>query len=533
MAYSPKAVQPRISEVWNTLAPTGGINDTDPLANMEPQYCLELINWFPGNAALISRKGYREWATNLGGTVRTIMTYYDMSGDTKIFAATDGGIFDVTTSTDAPTSTYAVGNGRYKFTMFGTVANQYLVAVNGGSDPSLFFDGTSWNQFVQVDPAVDPGEIKGVDPSTFSNVTAFKRRLWFVQDDSMTAWYLPVDAMAGEAKPFYLTGVFKRGGKLSYIIDWSVDAGDGLDDMLVFVADTGEVVVYQGDDPDNELTWSLNAVFYGAPPKGDRSFAEVGGDIMMLTSYGVVELTKVLAGLFSQNQEESTMSKRINRTLNRISASRKYGTNWEIYAIQSAQALLVCIPPNGVSAAQQFVMNLLTGAWTRYDLPIVCAGGARGDMYFGTDDGRVCIHGEEQYLDNVSLDGTGGVPILCSLFTSFTYMDDPTVNKHWKLLRPLFQASKSPNYLLRINTDFSTAALPGVPAPPPAGSLNPALWDEAKWDQAVWSDADAVYRPWVGVSALGFCCALLMKVSVASPTSLVALEYVYEKGEVV
>lgn len=533
MPFTRKAAQPRVSEVKSMIAPLGGINDTDPLANMGEQYCIQMVNWVPGNAAILARQGYREWCTGLSGAVKTIMAYYKMDGTTNLFASTDAGIYDITISKANPTLVKVVVNGDMRWVTFGNVANQYLVAVSAGSDPSVFYDGAAWNNFVETSgtPAT-PGEIKGVNPNSWCHVTTFKRRLWFVEENSMTAWYLPVDAVAGVAKPFYLTSIFKRGGKLLYMIDWSVDGGDGLDDRLVFVSSLGEVAVYGGDNPDVTTDWMLEAVFYAGTPVGDKSFTEFGGDVLMMTMYGLIPLTKVLMGRLEENPTEQAINRRISRTINLILRSKKYNTNWEIHNVPLLQAIVIIIPPFGQEPAIQFVMNSLTGAWTRFDMPIFCGRQSRGDFYFGAADGTVYLYGANNYLDNVKLDGTGGLPVQCSLFSAYNYMDDPTCLKHWKLIRPIFQSDQPPSYLVRLNTDYDLAALPGAPAPPAEDQENP-IWDIAIWDNAFWSSSITVFRPWTGVVGLGYCCALLMKAATNDATAFVAVELVYEKGGVV
>lgn len=533
MTYRRNVAQKRVANQWTAIAPVGGLNDRDPLAATPPQFCIELENWYPGNNALQARSGYREWVTNIGEPVQSMLSYIDMSGTQKIFAVTNEDIFDVTISTDAPVSVQEVTNGDYKSVIFGNVATQWLVAVNGRGSPALLFDGTTWTEMLQTTPSpLAIGEVEGVDPTLFSQVAVFKRRLWFVQSDSMTAWYFDIDAVGGVATPFYLTGVFKRGGKLSYIIDWSVDAGDGLNNKLVFVSTTGEMAVYSGDDPDDALTWVLEAVLYVAAPMGERTYADAGGDIMFLTTFGVLQMSNILSGQAEITPLETSLSTNINRTLNRISTSGLYARNWQIFNLANAQALMVNIPTNGGNPSIQFVMNMLTGAWCRFTLPIKCAGFLGGKMYFGTDDGRVCLYGEGIYLDNVARDGSGGEQIICKLFTAFSYMENPSNLKHWKLLRPMFQANSPPNYVLRINTDFSLFPLSEVPAPPQGGTVE-SLWDEALWDQATWSQADLVYRPWVGVGGVGYSVAVLLNVGITARTDLVAIDYVYEDGALI
>lgn len=539
MPYGRKTAQVRVSQTWSTLAPVGGINDTDPLAAMGPEYCIKLRNWYPGNAALTVRVGYQEWVTGLEKPVKTLMPYFDMGGQLNLFAATDDGIYDVTTSADSPPVAHPTGDGYYKFAMFGAKegGNQYLVAVNGATEPSCLFDGSTWTNFTEAGTEAEanaPGKVFGVDPATFSHVAAFKHRLWFVQAGSTTAWYLPPDALGGKATAFYVGGLFRLGGRLLAIVGWSYDGGNGLDDKLVFISDVGEIVVFSGDNPDDADNWSLQAVLYLSKPLGERCFAEVGGDVMITTKYGIVSLTRALMSAVGTQENEDTISKRINRTLNQLVQSKKYGEAWELYNLQAMQSLALTVKDNGINNPPiQYVMNLLTGAWTLYDFPIQTMVACKDVIYFGTADGRVMFLTQGQYKDNVNRDGSGGVPIQCEIFTAFSYMGEPTLLKHWKLFRPIFQSVQKPNFAMRLNTDFAIQSLSITPAPPPPEDLGLSLWDHAIWDQSKWAAQDEVFRPWVGVSALGFCAALLMKINTTSRISLTAMEYVFEPGGIV
>lgn len=49
-------------------------------------------------------------------------------------------------------------------------------------------------------------------PEDLNYVWVYKNRLFFVEKDSLNAWYLPVDSIGGAAEKFPLGGVFTRGG---------------------------------------------------------------------------------------------------------------------------------------------------------------------------------------------------------------------------------------------------------------------------------------------------------------------------------
>jgi hypothetical protein len=521
--------QRRVSQVVSLAAPTGGINDLDPLASMGSEFCIDLENFYPQTGALVTRQGYREHATGLGKSVKTLMNYASQDGSIELFACTDDGIYDVTNSTDTPVKKFSISYGEVEWCMFSNIAGNFMVVTNGVDD-AILYDGTTWKSFVETDTPTTPGDIKGVDPSTLTGVTSHKGRLWFVKQDSMQAFYMPFEAIAGEAKPFYLGGSLPRGGYLVEIVTWSLDSGSGMDDKLAFFSSQGEFLIYGGTDPADATKWQLESMFYISAPIGNSPTCELGGDVILMTRNGVIPLSSVVKGEASIAVSNSALSKRISRTLNRIVNSRFYTPNWEISNIPVLQAVLINIPATSDQPARQYVMNSLTGAWTRFTMPMRCTGLSGGKLYFGTTDGRVCLYGGVT-RDDVKRDGTGGEEIICSMFSAYNYFGDPTTNKHYKLVRPIFQAVTPPGYKLRLNVDYDLTALGGNP-PVPGPEGDQYLWNaiNSLWDQAFWASQGTTYFPWTGVTGLGFCAALLMKVNSSETANFAAMEVVFEAG---
>lgn len=517
--------QQRVSKILSRPAYTKGINDYDPVAMMESEYALFMQNFFPNTRAITCRRGYRQYATGLGLPPQTLMTYRAQDGSEQFFAATDSGIYDISISTTIPQKVVdTITNGYFSYTHFANAAGTWLVAVNG-TDMPLLYDGTTWTQMTFVAPTTQIGEVEGVDPSTFSYVLSFKNRLWFVQKNSTVLWYLPTDQLGGVAKPFYVGAILDRGGYVSMIWDWTFGDSSALNDRLAVISSTGQVAVYKGTDPDNAETWGIDGLFFVSAPLGPRSVTPIGGDLAMLTMGGVLPLSK------AATEERSTLldnafSKYINKTLNRFLTTLYPQQKWGIANIPNLQALVVVVPD--VERPLQFVMNLITGAWTTYNLPIVTIGLYKGTLYFSDQKGDINVYGTT-FLDGEDINGEGGVPVQCSVFGAFDYMDNPTANKHYKLIRPIIQASTAPSMAWKINTDFDILPLAGNPANPgPSGQQY--LWDKAFWDEAFWSSETTVVRNWYGVSGVGICAALLLKIASVAETGVVAIEWVFEEG---
>lgn len=90
-------------------APMGGVNTVDSALAMPPGDCVYAWNVIPSERGLRTRLGWREWCTTLTGAadnrVSTIVPFRGgrKSGSTdKLFATTSSGIWDVTSSSAAP-----------------------------------------------------------------------------------------------------------------------------------------------------------------------------------------------------------------------------------------------------------------------------------------------------------------------------------------------------------------------------------------------------------------------------------------------
>ena len=527
MAYGARSAQKRVSNIKSMGAPTGGLNDIDALAVMGEQFCIQLNNIFPGNPSLITRGGYREFATGMTGLVKTIMTMNKLDGTIATLSVTNAGVYDTSYPVQNPPLAYALSSGSVSYTAYSNIAGQYLVACNGVNNAFLY-DGSVFTTFTQVVSPVNPGEISGVDPARLSFVVAHKGRLWFVEKDSMTAYYLDTDAVAGVATPFYLGGVFHRGGSLVAIVTWSLNAGNGLDDKLVFVSSAGELAIYAGSNPNDTDDWALESLFYVAPPVGTaNSASDFGGDVLLMTTAGLIPISKVVQGVSNIALYDSAVTKNISKTLSFFANSYGNLDAWQLMSLPKLQALIIIIPKVGNRGARQFIMNTLNGAWGRYDLPATCMAQSGDSVFFGGDGTTYLFN--TVGLDGVDFDGEGGVAVESSLFSAFNYFDSPEAIKHWKLIRPLMQSNKPVSCLTKLAIDFDLTPIAGNPYPPDqVGEWY--MWDDAIWDQAYWGTFNALTKQWRTVTGVGFCAALLMKIASDTPVSFMACQYVYEKG---
>jgi len=527
--------QSRASVIKSVPAPTKGINDYQSIANMDPTFALDMLNMFPSAKSCRVRNGYQEWLTGLGAVSKTLMAYNAANGSTQLWVATDAGIYNATTSGAAPAPSIAITNGYLANITYSNVAGQYMIAVNG-VDIGKIYDGTAWANMATT----------GASTQDMNNVHSYNKRLWFVQKDSMVAWYLPVDAITGVLTPFYLGGVFTMGGFLQNIFTWSIDSGAGLDDVLIFQSSKGEIVGYIGSDPSAAATFELKASYFVGAPLSRRTNKDLGGDVAMLTIGGVVPISKVVGGTQAISRDEDTLSKNISQTFNDLVAKIGLLPNWEILNLPAMTSLFVNFPATGGTDAIQFVMNTLTGAWTKYDLPMRSMTEYNQTLYFSDELGRILFMSKTNNLDNLSIDGLSGEFIVSGTQTAYNYFDLLGVDKHFNLIRPLFISQYAPSLLTNVSVDFNPNSIDAVPTTTggptsinfwdtalwdvnnwfiPNAPTEADVWDSGIWDTTLWSPPVNAQFEWIGVGQLGYAASLAIKMSTNAPTEFVSCDW--------
>lgn len=527
----------RAATIKSIPAPTKGLNDYNSIANMDPTYALDMLNMFPAAESCRVRGGYQEWMTGLGANARTLISYNASNGSNSLWVATDAGIYNATTSGAAPAPTVVITNGYLDYTQFGNVAGNYLIAVNG-VDLGKIYDGTVWANMATT----------GASTQDMIAVHQYARRVWFIQENSMTAWYLPVDAITGVLTPFYLGGEFAKGGFIQNVFTWSIDSGSGLDDVLVFQTNKGEIVGYIGTDPSAAATFEKKAGYFVGAPLGQRTSDDLGGDVAMLTIGGVVPISKVVGGTQAISRDEDTLSKNISRTLNDEIVSRGQIPNWEIQNIPSLTSLIVNFPLTGGRPAVQYVMNTLTGAWTKYDLPMKSMVEHNQILYFSDENGRILSMPNNVNLDNVAIDGSSGVFIISGAQCAYNYFDLTGVDKLFSLIRPLFVSQYHPSLLTNVTVNFALNPVSGIAQPTggpssvdfwdtalwdvnmwflPNAPTQADVWDSGIWDQTLWSPPLDPQYDWLGVGQLGYAASLAIKLATNAPTEFVSCDWAF------
>jgi hypothetical protein len=368
--------------------------------------------------------------------------------------------------------------------------------------------------------------ITGVDPAELVFVMAWKNRLWFVERDTASGWYLDIGAVTGPAVKFNFGARFKAGGELRGLWSWTYDGGAGIDDALVAVSGGGDVVIYRGTDPAFAETFALTGVWFaGTVPAGRKICTDFGGELLLMSSTGIQSLAKLTAGGggFSTQYETYRISNLFNEYQN-VSGSLP---GWYMVLHPEDAALMVNAPSTS-GAPTQLVMSTVTKGWHEYrSLPAgVCSAPWDGWLFMGTDDGRVIVNTGD--VDGVLFaDPNAYSPIYWSVLTGFTNMGRPT-NKQIHFLRPtlLSRGGSIPHEIAaRYRWDLEEIAAISA-TPTPSGSL----WGTALWDAAVWGGSFSAAQPVHGAYGIGPEVAIAIRGAASSRMTWTGTDVCYEEG---
>lgn len=496
---------------YSIPAPTGGWNASDPISKMKPTEAVYLDNFFPEASDVALRKGFTAKATLPADTtllphnIRTLIGYSPTTGTQKLFAACEDGIYDFTAGGAISAVASVTTNGVWQYNNVTTAGGSFLFMANG-VDKCKLYDGAAW---VNLDAASTPA-LTGVTSTDVINVSLHKKRLILTIKNSLSFYYLGTNAISGAATAFPLGALFKLGGYIMATDSWTIDNGEGSDDLFVAITSEGEVAVYKGNDPASDLTWALVGVYFIGRPLNRRCFAKMGGDLVVMTFGGLVPLSKALQS--SSVDRTAGLTKKIHKAYTDYVSlySDLYG--WQMVLFPEGPFFLLNVPTLNYSTrniiySDQFVMNTSTGAWCRFtSMYAECWLAIGGHLYFARNN--------EIYEAWTGMDDNGG-NISAKAKSAFSYLGSGR-SKHIASVRPNVTSTVSVNLQLGIDMDF-------VDSNRFTATLNYAqtitLWDSAIWGESVFTSSSIGLSRWRTVpNVTGRAAAIRLRVNAKNVT---------------
>lgn len=507
----------RVAKTKTFPAPTRGWIRNENLLSPGVAGASLLDNWIPLEKAVRMRAGRTKYATIGSGAQCTAIMSWASGGTEKLFGASSSGIYDITTVADpnaSPSVAQAMTADTYSWTQFTNAAGSWLIVANGVDDV-VRYNGTSWT---------GTSGITGVSGADLSAVWSFKARLWFAQKSTLDAWYLGLDAITGAATKLPLGGIFRDGGSLLFGTSISIDAGDGIDDKLVFVTDRGEVAVYTGTDP---ASIALEGIYRIGEPLGNRAFMRAGGDVLIATVDGVIPLSAAL-----QTDSAVIATKALSFPIEeewRKEVDRRSTERWQMAIWPQGQIALVAMPSAANKPKRCFVVNIRTGAWARWtNHDTECVAFYDGRMFIGSSDGTVSTVNE-----GITDNGESYTASFIGLFEDCRAMG---AYKVANTARATFLTNYNTSAKVTVNGDYDLT-LPTAPSGGSAG-VGPSLWGSALWGTGTWgSDDDEQTREaiWQTVAGEGTMLAPVVQITggvVIPVVDLLSVDVVYEVGDV-
>lgn len=516
-------------------APVAGWDAFNTLDNMAPNAASVLDNLIPRAGSVETRKGHAEWFdTGTGLPVETTATLREGSTH-KLLVVSNGGVWEVTNDDESTLRNLAVAgtysNSRFQVSTFRKFDETTCMILTNGEDTTQIYQFNSVAGDYELNDIVDTGytapdsstipsaEGDGYGSAAFIGSVVFKGRVFYWKDDDDSIYYAQAGSYQGEITRFELGTVIRKGGKVVWAIGWTQsDSGDGKDDFLAIGYSTGEILVYQGDDPDPGGFFELIGKFYTSEPLGPRGVMNLGNDAVVMTRDGYINLSTVIQD--GRVTDYTQFGKPIYRAVVDRTRTGFGRFGWECLLYPS-DGLAIFNVPLTFASYEQHVLNITTGAWCRFrDLNMLCmvfhadelvGGGVQGKVYrllVGTnDDGRAIQYTALTAYNDFGEPGKNKHVVAAQILSTHEDPDEINLRAYANYEQPVIQRLTP--------TDFSPDEGVWADAPPSPPSAKGSEWaDSVDSDKgSFWSSG--LQRPttvgWQNVSAYGFAVALLVQ----------------------
>lgn len=431
--------------------PYGGLDLVSPIDQMDPNFALELTNVFPGATAPTVRLGYKQFATTgatISGEIQFIHRLPKADGTTvliigtatKLFAVSEAGVAtDITKATPHTSGEFSwaiLNNNIYLCNNAGTAGNEAQVYTGAGTAINVTYTGvTLYN---------------------LNSVSAYKRRVIYVEKNTAKIWYSKVDETGATGSPALksedLSYNLTQGGYLLWTGSFTNQTASTSAEYFYAISSEGEIIMYAGDAPD-AANWGQVARFYIGKPLGFRSFVRVNNDTWIFTQQGIVPLS----ALFETDPEQAlnAVGKRINSIITEYATAIPFNHSWYGFFWSAGRRVYVNVPDSS-STSFFLVFSLDTKGWTVFRLYDPThnhqATVFKNLPFYGSATG-VIWQGETGYADAVTATSTGQA-ITFSGRTAFSFYDSRGNYKAFKDIRPLLKTRRGITLALGLDTNF-------------------------------------------------------------------------------
>lgn len=206
-------------------------------------------------------------------------------------------------------------------------------------------------------------------------------------------WYGDqVGGVTGPLRRFPLGRLGNVRGQIMTMWSFSVDAGDGANDVLVILTKAGQVIAYEGFDPSDPLDWRLHGRYQAAPPLSRFSCCSVGPDCYVLTQGGVLSLHSIMR--LGAPAISAPLTRAIRGEIAAAVDRNQDADTWQIITDPMGAFVLINVP-DGEARHVQYVFGFEAQGWFRWSIPHARDWHAMVDsLQFTAEDGTLASWGE-------------------------------------------------------------------------------------------------------------------------------------------
>ena len=494
-------------------APVGGWNARDARDVMEPTDAIVLDNLIPGLGRVKLRRGYTAHSTGVGsGDVKTLAEF-QVGTTRQLIAAGGGSIYNASADPAA-----SLGSG-FSENRWNWVVFDGKMGLCNGTDTPQQWDGTTLSTLTLTGTGLTATSVIGIN--------VFRSRTYFWMKNSQDFWYSAVNTLGGALTKFPLSRVGSFGGNLIAVGTWNPaggadwwGGGGTTPDQLVFVMSSGEVILYDGDDPGSNF--AIRGVHKIGQPIDPRGILRIGGDLLILTKEGLQSLSKVVAQ--GRPSADTSVSDKIVDAIRVATQSWSGSTGWQLIYFPGDQLLILNVPRGGTTEFEQHVMNGITKAWCRFvDLNARCWGVYNDLLYWGDGSGNV-----RQYngLDD------NGTAIAADAQTAYDYLGDRGNPKTVTAMRPVLRSAGSVSVGIKAQIDHQVA----LPTLSTIAFSTLTNWEDIDVNWEDWEDDwDAgglkTVAGWFAAGGTGYAISTRLKLSASDEVEWQATTLMLKPGQ--
>ena len=276
---------------------------------------------------------------------------------------------------------------------------------------------------------------------------------------------------------------------------------------------------------------SLGNCYIGAVAGSKRCASEFGGDLHVLSTYGLTAMSDLLKGTDSNDTDRKTsIGARMAFLLQQDMKTYRIGDGWSITFAPSDGLMVIGSPKRDNDINLQYVYDIANdsfGFWR--GVPMLSSAEWGNFLYVGTEDSRVVVMNSD--FDEVlitPINEKNGNDIQFSSLFAFNPYASGGKFKRGIMIRPDFMSSRKMTYEAKFAYDYailsSDVEVSGVIAA--AGR-----WDVGSWDSAIWGSSTLVNRSTVvGAEGIGRTMAVAVNGASTSQAWLMSYDVMWNTG---